>query len=785
MIARTLPVFVLASALAEAADFAAARAVLEKQCFGCHGVTKMSDLDLRDRQAMLRGGKRGPAIVPGKPEESLLYKAVARQGDLQMPPGKNALTPDAVAAIRDWIKAGAAWDGAVVSSNAEPSWWSFRKPVRPKITRQGHPIDVLLATKLEEKKLHASPPADRRTLIRRAYFDLHGLPPAPEEVEAFVNDRAPDAWPKLVDKLLSSPRYGERWGRHWLDVVRYADTGGFETDIHFLNAWRYRDYVIDSFNEDKPYTSFVQEQIAADEIWPDDLELEGTYEIPARKLANLKKRFGTGMYTIGPVAAEFTFYGDQYRAEWQADATETTASAFLGLTYGCAKCHDHKFDPITQKDYYRMGAMFSGSEDREITTGSRMAWIEYTRYLPKKLTIDELKRKIEVLNRRVAARMNAAPVKKRYNPEAMEKNYTAAEKDEYESLLRQIGIATLKAPKEVETAQVLAHTDRVHDTHVLVRGEWKQKGDKVLPGFPAFLNKGPEIVEPASDRFIPQRRKALAEWLTSPEHPLFARVMANRIWQGHFGVGIVATPNDFGRQGEAPTHPEVLDWLAVEFAESGYRMKALHRTIMLSNAYQMSSLPDQANAKIDPQNTYLWRMNRQRLEGEAVRDAVLAISGDLNLKMYGPPVAVPLSDEELGGMRDMSQWAVNGDPSEYPRRSVYLYVKRSFRLPMLETFDTPDASASCARRESSTVAPQALALMNSEFSNKQADALAGRLRKQYGDNPEAWVDAGWRLTTGRPPSGIEKQKALAFLAKNNLARLCLMWFNLSEFLYVD
>ncbi|MDX1981056.1 MAG: PSD1 and planctomycete cytochrome C domain-containing protein [Bryobacteraceae bacterium] len=786
MTARILLALWTAAAHAQSGEFAAAQAVLEKHCISCHGAAKMSDLDLGSREAILRGGKRGASIVPGKPEESLLYKAVLRQGELQMPPGRNVLPAESAAVLRDWIKAGAPWDNTKVSKASEPAWWAFRKPQRPNVPPGAtHPIDGFVMAKLKEKSLRPAPAADRRTLIRRAYFDLHGLPPAPAEVERFASDPDPNAWAKLIDQLLQSPRYGERWGRHWLDVVRYADTGGFETDIHFLNAWRYRDYVIDSFNEDKPYHTFVQEQIAADEIWPDDLELEGAYEIPKTKLANFKKRLGTTMYTIGPVAAEFTFYGDQYRAEWQADAVETTASAFLGLTYGCARCHDHKFDPITQKDYYRMAALFAGSEDREIPMASRMDWIEYTRYLPKKLMVDELAKKVRLLTARVKTRLDGGKLGKKYNPEALEKYFTPEEKDEYESLLRQIGLAHLKSPKPLDTASVLVHSDRVHDTHVLVRGEWKQKGDKVAPGFPAFLNAGPAIVEPDTGRFIPQRRKALAEWLTSPDHPLFARVMVNRIWQGHFGIGLAPTANDFGHQGDAPTHPELLDWLATEFTARNYSVKAMHRLIMLSAAYQRSSRPDAESARIDAENKYLWRMNRRRLEAEAVRDAVLAASGELNLKMYGPPVAVPLTAEELGGMRDLGQWAVSGDPSDFTRRSVYLYVKRSFRLPMFETFDAPDAAASCPRRENSTVAPQALALMNSEFVNEQAGRLAARLKKEHGEDPGAWVDAGWRTALGRAPSPEEKQKAVAFLAKNPLPRLCLMWFNLSEFLYVD
>ncbi len=394
MIARTLPVLWTAAALVQGADFAAVRAVFEKQCFGCHGSAKMSDLDMRQRDTLLRGGKRGAALVPGKPEESLLYKAVARHGDLQMPPGRNALTAAEVATIRDWIKAGAAWDDAQISKSDEPAWWAFRKPVRPPAPAVSNaawvrnPVDAFVLAKLDEKKLRPVAAADRRTLIRRAYFDLHGLPPTPAEVEAFVNDPAPDAWAKLVNKLLESPRYGERWGRHWLDVVRYADTGGFETDIYFPNAWRYRDYVIKSFNDDKPYDRFVQEQIAADELWPDNLDLEGSYYIPKRKLQHLEARIGTGLYTLAPVMHESGLDAEYLHSEWRADAVEVTAAAFMGLTLGCARCHNHKFDPLTQRDFYRMAAIFAASEQKEIPTVHVMSVFDYQQGYPKWIALE-------------------------------------------------------------------------------------------------------------------------------------------------------------------------------------------------------------------------------------------------------------------------------------------------------------------------------------------------------------------------------------------------------------
>jgi len=756
-----------------------AQNILESNCASCHGASQMSGLDLRQRETILKGGKRGPAVVPGKPDESLLYRAVLRQDDLQMPPGKKALPSEDIATLKSWIAAGAPWVSTETSANS--SWWAFRPlqasapPAVKNASWARGPIDRFILSKLEEKKLRPVAAANRRTLIRRAYFDLHGLPPAPEEVDQFVNDTAADAYDKLIDRLLASPRYGERWGRYWLDVVRYADTGGFETDIYYMNAWRYRDYVIDSFNSDKPYDQFVEEQIAGDELWPDNLELEGSYDIPKSKQANLAKRIATGLYTIGPMAAEYTFFGDQYRAEWQADAVDTTGAAFLGLTLGCARCHDHKFDPITHKDYYSMAAIFAGSEDREVPAVSQMGVYEYTRYHTRLMIAEQLKAKVQ--------RLDAAARKR--NPEGGRRAVAAltpAEKDERETLLRQIGEAYVRAPQRYGTANVLVHSDRIPDTHILVRGEFKQKGPKVEPGFLSALGGG-TVSEPSDVQFVPQRRKAMALWMTSKAQPLLARVMVNRIWQGHFGRGIVSTSNDLGRQGELPTHPELLDWLAGQFIDGKWSVKRMHKLIMLSSAYQLSSQPDAANAKIDSDNQYLWKMNRRRLEAEAVRDNVLAAAGTINLKAGGPPVATPLTAEEKAGMRDLGEWPVSSDPADHVRRSVYLFVKRSFRLPMFETFDAPDASASCARRESSTVAPQALALMNSVFMTDQAEQFANRLAQH--NSADAQVDAGWRIAFGRAPSADEKAKAVVFLAKSTLPRLCLLWFNMSEFLYVD
>ena len=706
----------------------AARAVLQTKCVSCHGGAKMSGLDLRTREAMIKGGSRGAAVVPGKAVDSLLYKAASGVGELKMPPGKQPLSEPEVRALREWIDAGAQFGGGAVSENA---WWAFRKPVRPALPAgaAGNPIDALAKRSAEM--------ADRRTLIRRLSFDLHGLPPAPEEIDAFVNDADPRAWDKLVDRMLESPRYGERAARQWLDVVRYADTGGYETDVYFPSAWRYRDYVIRSFQQDKPYDVFVKEQIAADEIWPDNLDLDGAYEMPKSKLASLERRFGTALYTLGALPVENTFFGDQYRSEWQAEAVETTSAAFLGLTFGCARCHDHKFDPISQKDFYRLSAVFAGSEDREVPIVSQMRIFEYTRFETRWVALEELRKKFE-----------------RLRPD---------DKDGRETLLRQMGQAYVRAPRSYDKANLLAHTEPVYDTHLLVRGDFKQKGEKVGPGFPAAIGgTAPEIVEPETNYFIPRRRKALAEWLTSPDHPLTARVMVNRLWQGHFGKAIVGTANDFGRQGEPPSNQALLDWLSVEFQEHGWSVKHLHRLILQSEYYRQKRTP-------------------ARIDAESLRDAVLASTGKLNTKMFGPAVVPPLTQEEReGGMRDMSQWPVNSDASEFDRRSVYLFIKRSYRLPMMETFDAADPAASCARRETSTVAPQALTLMNSEWMNAQAARLAARLAGEK--DP---VERAWRLTLGRSPGAAERKRAQDFQARQGLPSLCLLLFNMNEFIYVD
>ncbi len=799
------------------ADDEAARKILASQCVSCHGAAKMGGLDLRERAAMLQGGVRGAAVVPGDSGKSLLYQAVLRQGTLAMPPGKKGLSDAEVATLRAWIDGGAKWSEQAI--DAKPTWWSFQKLKRSPLpaTAARNPIDAFVITKLKEQKLQPVGKADARTLLRRVTYSLTGLPPTTDEMAAFLADSSPEAYARVVDRLLASPRYGERWGRHWLDVARYADTGGFETDIYFPNAWRYRDYVIQSFNEDKPYERFVQEQIAGDELFPDNLDMNGGFKIPESKLKNLNARIATGLYTIGPVYHEAAFFGGQVRYEWLTDVVDTTGEAFLGLTLGCSRCHNHKFDPLTQRDYHAMMAVFAGSEEREIPVVSQFSTFGFKSGYPNWLKVEELKSAIQRIDqaarKRVvdavrqrfseearrafdtpaekqtpADRKLAAPLEAALTQAGLQENaegkeadipLTAAESAERERLLAELGKAALKANPAPQTATVLGHaavTPVVHMTH---RGDWRAQGEAVGPALPAILAGGRKIEDDPEKKL--QRRKVLALWLTEPDHPLTARVMVNRVWHWHFGRGIVGTPNDFGRQGEEPTHPEMLDWLASEFVAQGWSLKKLHRLILLSDTYQRSSEFSEANAKVDANNRFLWRMNRQRVDAETLRDAVLAVSGELNLKMGGRPVIPKLSPEEYSVMWARNQWPEALDPREHTRRSIYLYVKRNFPLPMLSTFDAPDTSLSCSRRDNTTVAPQALTLMNGEFMVQQAKRLAALARQQ--SSP---LDFIFQRVLGRPPFANERSKAKSTLTDEaSLDRLCLVLLNTNEFLYLD
>jgi hypothetical protein len=558
-------------------------------------------------------------------------------------------------------------------------------------------------------------------------------------VEAFVADRSPEAWARVVDGLLASPQYGERWGRHWLDVVRYADTGGFEADFLYPNAWHYRDYVIRSLNTDKPFDRFLQEQIAGDELWPED-----TSAIAA-----------TMLYCVGPVLSESAMISNQLEYEWLTDAADTTGAAFLGLTLGCARCHDHKYDPITQKDYFGLQAVFAASD----------------RPFPEKVRLNRIKG----LN----GFLSEAPLPK--------------------TLLED---PRCTVQTEERTGFRLFHRPRPLAVRRLARGELSRPAEPVEPAVPAILVSAEDPADLASVAAA-KRRAAFARWLTSPDNPLTARVLVNRVWGWHFGQGIVRTPNDFGTQGEPPTHPELLDWLARDFMEHGWSLKHLHRRILLSRSYQQASpVAEGQGQKVDPENRLLWHFPRLRLEGEAIRDALLACAGTLNTRPFGPAVVPPLSAQELTGLFDAKgKWPVTKDVSQHTRRSVYLLVRRTFVYPMFAAFDPPEVMTSCPRRTPTVVPTQALALLNSPLLYEQAMAFARRLLRECKDEPEAFVTRAWLLAFGRPVRPAEQERALLFLRnrataqvrmagassaqESALAELCLALFNANEFVYVD
>jgi hypothetical protein len=617
---------------------------------------------------------------------------------------------------------------------AEP--WSFRplassEPPPDATGWSEGPVDRFVIARLRERGLRPAGPAGRRTLLRRVTFDLIGLPPTPEEVAAFDADQSPDAFVRVVDRLLTSPAYGERWARHWLDVTRYADTGGFEADHLYPNAWRYRDYVIRALNADKPFDRFVQELVAGDELWPADPEAVQA----------------TALYCVGPALEESAMVSTQLEYEWLTDAVDTTGAAFLGLTLGCARCHNHKYDPLTQKDYFAFQAVFAAS-DRPYPAKIRLA-------------------RIKALNGLLSER----PVPKHLLDDPR---------------------CTVRT--EEQTGFHLFHRAEALPVHRLHRGELSKPREPAAPGVPAALTR--PGVRPLQGVAPAKRRPALARWLTGADNPLTARVLVNRVWGWHFGQGLVRTPNDFGAQGEPPTHPELLDWLARDFMEHGWSLRHLHRRILLSRTYQMASVADSPGLKTDPNNRLLWHFPRRRLEGEAVRDALLACAGTLNRKPFGPAVVPPLSREELTGLFGAGdKWRVTKDAAEHTRRSVYLPVRRTFVYPLFAAFDAPEVMTSCPRRLPTVVPTQALAMLNSPLVRTQADAFARRLQRECGPEPTRVIPRAWQLAFGRLPTAAEARRARDFLAARTaapsggqvaaLAEMCLALFNTNEFLYVD
>lgn len=694
------------------------RPVLVEKCYECHsaeaakGNKLKGNLLLDTREGSRRGGDSGPAVVPGKIDESLIVSALKHESFIMPPTSK--LSAAVAADFEHWIQRGApdpreGGAGKVATIDFEKArreHWAFQpmqQPSPPAVQNKKwvrNEIDAFVLAKLEEKNLAPSVEAGRTTWLRRVTFDLIGLPPSPEEIAAFVDDRSPDAFERVVDRLLDSPHYGERWGRHWLDLARYADSSGFHNDLDRPNAWKYRDYVIESFNADRPYAQFVIEQLAGDEIAG----------------ADEQSRIATGFNCNGPSnednVAKDAKSKERYRLDQLDDVISTVATVYLGLTVGCARCHDHKIDPISAEDYYRFLAVFNNTEKH----GPPMTDSQYKKLTPEK-------------------------------------------RPKFQGL--------------IETSA------KIRPTYLLRRGNLDFPAGEVQPGVPTVLAaRSIEFPAPGKDAKTTGRRRTLAEWIAAPTNPLTYRVLANRLWQHHFGRGIVATPSNFGFGGAKPTHPELLDYLAQKIIADGGRLKPTQRAIVLSATYRQTSAErgtrsaersgGASAAQIDPDNSLLWRQNKQRLEAEAIRDAILTASGKLNPQRNGPGIKPRIRAELLDASK-RNQWPVieKEGPAQW-RRSVYIYVKRQLLMPMMELFDAPTTTESTSSRQASIVPTQALLLMNDEFIEDQSKYLAERVFKEA-IRGNAAVERIFLLTLSAPPSQERLDDALAFLAERKTA----------------
>jgi hypothetical protein len=676
------------------------RPVLAGTCFKCHGGSKVSGgLRVDSRDALLKGGDSGPALVAGEPERSLLLRALRHDAgsDLKMPPDKK-LPDEAIADFTLWVKRGAPWPKKVTDrSFQEQPHWAFQpvKSVSPPADPSGwasSPIDRFVSARLREQQLRPAGPADKRGLLRRVCFDLVGLPPTPAEMTAFLADNSPDAFARVVDRLLASPRYGERWGRHWMDVVRYADTAGDNADYPIPEVRLYRDYIIDSFNADKPYDQFVQEQLAGDILAGQGPREKYAERVVATGFLALSRRYATAPYELWHLTME--------------DTIDTTSQAFLGLTLRCARCHDHKFDPLTREDYYGLYGFFASTQfpwagGEEFSSMSKPRQ-QFVPLLPPT---------------EAGPRLQAHEQKIRQLEAAVERAKKDGPADKLKSLTAELAnLRKTNLPADLPGAYAVQDGTPT-DMYIHVRGEVDQRGPVVKRGVPRFLGGDNPLNIPKGA----SGRLQLAQWLTRPENPLTARVMVNRIWQHHLGKGLVGTPSNFGTRGEPPTHPKLLDYLAARFVAGGWSLKALHREIVLSKTYQMASSDDEAGLAKDPANRWYWKCDRRRLDAEAIRDAMLFASGKLDLTRPGTHPFPPM---------DQWRWTQHAPfRAAYPsnHRSVYLMTQRLQRHPYLALFDGPDANTTTDRRGSSTVPQQALFLMNDLFVKEQAEGVARRL----------------------------------------------------------
>ena len=777
--------------------------ILIDHCLACHYPNKKSgELDLSSAKNLLAGGEQGPALVPGKPDESLLVERVTAR-EMPPPDAKEAkpLTAVQIETLTSWVSAGAIWPEGrelgiheqAVNLDAARQFWSFQPIRRPRLPEIRNPqsairnsVDAFIAEKLDAAGLTLSPPASRRDLLRRLSLDLRGLPPTLEEQEQFFADTRPDAYERLVDRLLADPAYGERWARHWLDLVRYADSNGYERDQPKPSVWRYRDYVIDALNGDKPYDRFVLEQIAGDEL-PD---------------ASHETLIASGFHALGAWQDEVDpLEAPQYRADEVDDMIRTTSQTFLGLTLGCARCHNHKFDPLTMVDYYSLAAILSplkrpnkGRTDRDIPIGT-----------PEQIAAVHARN--EELARLDAKILEIITQKPKDADEQM-----AKVREQQQELWT-------KTPARPGAYRCYEDTPNPPPTYLLLSGRASNPGPLMQPRVPTILApQQPEFPDSRSPTPNPRapsslRRRILARWIATPDNPLTARVIVNRIWQHHFGTGIVATPSDFGHMGTRPTHPELLDWLSHWLAhDAEWSLKRLHRRIVQSGTYRQASIADfglriaESNAdtpssnpqsairnpqSIDPENALLWHFPYRRLDVEAIRDSMLAVSGNLNRTMHGPAVHLPIPAAAVEAHTDkQSAWKASNEP-DIDRRTIYAYIKRTLLVPMLETLDFCDTTNSTDKRAITSVAPQALTLYNGQFVNRQADHFAQRLAQEAGADPARQIELAYRLALARPPTEREMAAMEAFLnqeaaatdRERALVQLCRVILNLNEFVY--
>jgi mono/diheme cytochrome c family protein len=851
--------------------------IIAANCLACHGAEKpKANLDLRTTAAIIRGGESGQAIDPTDTDGSLLIQRVAAG---EMPPGdKRKLSADEIAVLRDWVRAGAPADAPDVVpplpppvSDRDRQFWAFRPlaPSRPPApadaSRVRTPVDALLLERLAARGLTFSSPADPATLLRRVYFDLIGLPPSPGEVDAYLTDAAPDAYERMVDRLLASLHFGERWGRHWLDVAGYVDTVGFDVDgpliITSEGKWLYRDYVIAAFNTDKPYDRFITEQVAGDELYDWRRVERFTPEVREALVATGFLRTARDLTHEDVGVIPQNFHGILH------DTLEIVGTGLLGLTVNCARCHSHKFDPIPQEDYYRLTAFFTpaynplkwrpviplaaDTRDRSLADVSPAELARFEAHNRQiDAHVDELSVKIAEVRRPHQSRLfeaRQAALPEAIRADSKEAIETPAEKrnEVQKYLAGKFAAALTVKPEEVaaelnetEKAAVAGLEAQIAEarsqrakwgkiqalfddgppppTHLLVRGDYEAPGDEVQPGFLRVLCRSEietvaSIVPPAEG--TSGRRLALARWLTEPgtrAASLLARVQVNRIWQHLFGQGLVSTPDNFGAQGQPPTHPELLEWLAAEYMANGWRLKPLVKLLVMSSAYRQDSRREPAEkaadpAEIDPANDLLWKMRLRQLEAEVVRDTMLAASGQLNRAAGGPPVPI---ETRMDGKVVVAVSKLT-NPAEACRRSVYLLARRAYTLSLLAVFDQPPVATNCLHRDASAVPLQSLTMLNDEFVAEQAGAMADHIVCTASAAPRERIALAFLLALGRRPHESEltwceeslarqaqhfeaqasessaADKSAEAAARMALVQLCRMLFNTSEFLYAE